>query len=156
MTPEQIALVEASLAEAAPHLDSLAGRFYERLFAAAPDAEALFVHDRARQRAVFAVELRSVVTAIRDYDAFVAHASSLGVRHGEYGVRAAHYRVAGGALIAVLAEDAQSAGTAWSPEHVAAWRAAYDLIAETMMQGAANITTARAPRPAPPDPRPRA
>ena len=129
VTPEQIALVESSLAVVEPQIDKVASDFYERLFAAAPATQALFRGDPVRQQAVFAVELRAIVAAIRDHEVFVADLSKLGVRHCEYGVRASHYAAAGPILVAALAEVVPE----WDDAVAAAWRAAYDLVVETMM-----------------------
>ena len=59
--------------------------------------------------------------------------AALGARHRAYGVRAAHYRLMGGALLAALADRS---GDGWTPELAEAWSLAYNLIAETMMAGA--------------------
>jgi hemoglobin-like flavoprotein len=131
VTPGQITLVEASL----DHIDlgELAERFYERAFATDPTLAEMFTTDPAVQRARFAAELGEIVGAIHSIDSFGPAARALGARHRSYGVRAAHYRLMGGALLAALAEVA---GDRWTPEQAEAWASAYNLIAETMMMGA--------------------
>ena len=49
------------------------------------------------------------------------------------GVRAGHYRVMGESLMAALGA---ALGPAWTDELAEAWSLAYDLVAETMLQGA--------------------
>jgi hemoglobin-like flavoprotein len=131
VTPSQIALVEASLDQL--DLEHLAAVFYERAFAADPALAEMFTADPAVQRARFGRELSEIVRSIRSIDTFGPAARSLGVRHRGYGVRAAHYRLMGGALLGALAEET---GSAWNAELEEAWTLAYNLIAEMMMTGA--------------------
>lgn len=135
MTPEQIAIVESTVARVEERLDAVAAGFYVRLFADAPETEAMFTRRPDRQREIFAAELHAMVLLIRDHPEFVRHARRLGARHREHGVRAAHYRLAGphliGALAAELADD-------WNDDTEEAWRLAYSLLSETMMAGAAD------------------
>lgn len=133
MTPEEIALVEGSMHSVSGSLDELAVRFYARLFAAAPDAQALFTHDPALQRAKFVEELEEIVVVIRDMPAFLERTHELGARHRGYGVRAAHYRTAGDALVGALGDVM---GDEMTDEMRDAWRQAFDLVAETMQDGA--------------------
>ena len=69
----------------------------------------------------------------RTISASSAAKRALGIRHRGYGVRAAHYRLMGGALLAALAD---AMGDGWTPDAEEAWTLAYNLIAETMMAGA--------------------
>ena len=134
MTPEQIALVEQSLTDLAADFDQVAADFYERLFSAAPETMELFSRDPIEQRRLFAAELRTIGFSIREFEAFKHEVRALGVRHRGYGVRAAHYRTAGPHLLAALAA---ASGDAWTPAVAEAWRLAYNLVAETMMEAAA-------------------
>jgi nitric oxide dioxygenase len=131
VTPSQIALVESSLDRL--DLDEVAASFYERAFAADPALAGMFTADPAVQRARFAAELAEIVRSIHSIDSFQPAARALGVRHRGYGVRAAHYRLMGAALLGALAE---AMGDGWTPEAEEAWTLAYNLIAETMMTGA--------------------
>ena len=131
MTPEQIGLVESTLA--ALDLDALAADFYERAFREDPSLAAMFTTDPAVQRDRFAAELTEIVRSIHSLDTFATRTGALGARHHGYGVRAAHYRLMGGALLAALAA---ALGSAWTPDAEAAWTLAYNLTAESMMAGA--------------------
>jgi nitric oxide dioxygenase len=133
MTPDQIAAVDASVVRLAPVLDAVAGDFYARMFLAAPQVDSLFTCPPAHQRAVFVAELRQIAHLVRHHDDFVHEARELGRRHGGYGVRAAHYRLAAPHLLAALAE---ASGDHWNPELEEAWRLAYNLVTEAMMEGA--------------------
>jgi hemoglobin-like flavoprotein len=130
MTPAQIAAVEVTVG--ALDLDQLAVDFYRRAFAADPDIAAMFTTDPATQRRRFASELRSIVGSIRDVEAFLPAAAQLGARHRDRGVRAAHYRVMGDALLATLAA---AMGERWTTEVEEGWCVAYNLISEAMLTG---------------------
>jgi hemoglobin-like flavoprotein len=135
MTPEQIAAVERTIVAAEPVLDAVAADFYRRLFTADPRTKDMFTGDQVRQRAKFVAELEDIMLAIRDHDLFLRRARALGARHAGYGVRAAHYRLVGAALLDAL----QAAlGQDWTGEVERAWRLAYNLTAEAMMAGAAD------------------
>jgi hemoglobin-like flavoprotein len=132
MTPSQIAAVERTLE--AVDVDVLVVDFYRRAFEADPDVAAMFTTDPVIQRQRFAVELQTIVNSIRDLEAFRVAAADLGARHRNYGVRAAHYRTMGAALLASLAA---AAGDRWTPSVEEAWTLAYNLISEAMLAGAA-------------------
>ena len=141
MTPEEITLVEQSLPVLRPLLDDVAADFYRRLFAADPTVRQLFTTDPAVQREKFVAELEEIVGAIRHHDEFLRRARASGVRHAGYGVRAAHYRVVGAALLDALGA---ALGPGWTAQLEEAWRLAYNLIAEVMMAGAAAARAAQA------------
>ena len=129
MTPDQVALVEATVRAVGPRLPEVAAGFYDRLLAGAPRLGRLFGDDPAGQRRAFATELEAICLAVRDHGAFVARVTALGARHRERGVRAADYAAAGPALLGALAE---ALGPSWTPATAEAWRLAYHLTAEAM------------------------
>jgi len=131
MTPNDVAMVESTVR--AVDLDALVDDFYRRAFAADPEVAAMFTSDPEIQRARFALELQTIVGLIRDLDAFCTTTAALGARHRTYGVRSAHYRTMGDALLASLAA---ALGPAWTPAVEAAWTLAYNLISESMLAGA--------------------
>jgi hemoglobin-like flavoprotein len=135
VTPEQIALVEETIAVLAPSLDDVADEFYRRLFAADPAVRKLFTTDLATQRTKFAAELAEIMGALRHHDVFLERAETLGGNHRGYGVTAAHYRTVGVALLGALA---RALGEMWTTDVEDAWRLAYNLTAEAMMAGAAS------------------
>lgn len=130
-------MVQASFAELGRRAPDLAERFYERLFDADPSLRTMFSEDPAVQKSLFAAELAVVVQAISRFEAFVARARDLGARHDRYGVTYVHYEIAGRALLEALAD---TLGPGFTDELHDAWRLAFDLVAETMMQGAADAT----------------
>ena len=90
----------------------------------------MFTADPVVQRKRFADELSLIVASIRHHDGFLSTTSAVGARHYEYGVRAAHFRLMGEALMSALAA---ALGRQWTAEAEQAWRLAYNLTAEVMM-----------------------
>jgi len=134
MTPEQIALVQSSFQRLGPLRPVMAARFYEELFSKHPDLRALFTTDMAEQQVKFAEKLASIVHAMPRLAELLIHTQSLGARHVGYGVRAADYESVGDALLAALAAVL---GDAFDDATLQAWTLAYNLVAETMLDGAA-------------------
>ena len=130
-------MVQSSFATLGPHTHDLAVRFYERLFEVAPSLRTMFSSEPAVQESLFVSEVRTIVASISQFDAFVARARRLGARHGAYGVTYLHYETAGRALLQALGD---TLGSEFTDELHEAWRLAFDLVAETMMQGAADAT----------------
>ena len=135
MTPEQVALVQASYAGLGTNGRELARQFYERLFESAPSVQTMFSEEPEAQAELFLSELAVIVRSISQFDSFVPRARGLGARHVAYGVNYSHYEIAGRVLLDAFAE---TLGSAFTQELHEAWRLAFDLVAETMMQGAAD------------------
>ena len=130
MTPEQLALVQSSYAALGDTAPAMARDFYRRLFASDPTVEGLFDADPDVMATKFSDELAAIVQAIVSFDAFAVRVRDLAARHVAYGVQTRHYRLVGDALIGALA--AQLAPD-WTPDLEAAWRRAYNLVAEVML-----------------------
>jgi hemoglobin-like flavoprotein len=129
-------MLRASFAELRPHVGDLAARFYDRLFERTPALRSIFSVDPAIQESVFVTELAVIVDSISRFDGFAARTRELGVRHATYGVTYEHYVTAGEALLAALGD---TLGPMFTAELREAWRLGFDLMAETMMQGAADV-----------------
>ena len=140
MTPEQLAMVQSSIAHLGPRTTVLASRFYERLFEVAPSFRTMFSEDPSVQEALFLSELAVLVDSIARFDAFIARTRRLGASHAAYGVSYTHYETVGVVLLDALAD---TLGPEFTDEVRSAWRLAYDLMAETMMQAAADVTPNR-------------
>jgi hemoglobin-like flavoprotein len=132
MTPEQVALVQASFNNILPIRDQVASAFYHRLFTLDPAVRALFKGDMARQGRVLMVAIATVIHGLKNQAAIVPLLGELGRRHAGYGVRPEHYPPVGEALLGALAE---ALGERFTPEVRQAWADAYDLIATTMLAG---------------------
>ena len=135
MTPEQITLVQSSFERLGPELPILATRFYQELFGRDPALRALFTTDMALQKVRFSDKLTEIVRAIPHLDELLAHTRALGARHVGYGVRVADYQTVGEALFAALAAVL---GDDFDAETREAWHMAYNLMAVTMLEGAAS------------------
>jgi methyl-accepting chemotaxis protein len=135
MTPEQITLVQTSYQRVGARLPDMAARFYTELFRRDPALRPLFTTDLAEQQVRFAAKLTELVQAIPHLDELLAHTQALGARHVGYGVRAADYRTVGAALLDALAA---ALGDDFDAETRQAWVVAYNLMAETMLDGAAS------------------
>jgi methyl-accepting chemotaxis protein len=130
-----IKTLETTFDLVAPRGDELMDVFYARLFKAAPAVKPLFNPDRLQsQKAMLLSTLVLVRKSLHNLNAIVPTLRRLGASHVAFGAQPAHYAVVGEVLIASLAEIA---GDVWRPEHKAAWKDAYKIIADTMLQGAA-------------------
>ena len=133
MTPEQITLVQSSFQSLGPQLPIMAARFYQELFRRDPALRPMFTTDLAEQQVRFATKLTEIVHAIPRLDDLLAHTRALGARHVAYGVRAADYQTVGAALLDALAAVL---GESFDAPTRQAWVMAYNLMAETMLEGA--------------------
>ena len=143
MTPEQLAIVQTTYASLGPDAAAMAVGFYARLFAADPTARDLFVDGPEVMAVKFSAELAALVEAISTFPTFAPRVRDLGQRHAAYRVQPRHYAAAREALIGALAEHLDGR---WNVTTEAAWRRAYNLVAEMMMIAAA---TDAGPPPAP-------
>ena len=114
--------------------DELMDEFYARLFAAAPAVRPLFPDDMKKQKTMLLAALVLLRKSLRNLDAIVPTLRGLGARHVAYGAQPEHYPVVGTVLIASMAAVA---GDEWKPEHESAWGAAFEIVAATMIEGAA-------------------
>jgi hemoglobin-like flavoprotein len=121
----------------APRGDELVDVFYARLFTAAPAVRPLFAGtDMRRQKGMLLGALVLLRKSLRDLDRIVPALHEMGARHARYGAGPEHYPVVGEVLIASMAEVA---GDDWCAEYSAAWAAAYDIVAATMIEGAEGV-----------------
>ena len=133
--------IETTFDLVAPRGDELMDEFYARLFAAAPAVRTLFPRDLETQKTMLLSALVLLRKSLRDLDAIVPTLRTLGVRHVAYGARPEHYPVVGSVLIESMAAIA---GPAWTPEYEQAWGAAFEIVAGTMLAGAAEAELAEA------------
>jgi hemoglobin-like flavoprotein len=127
MTPEAIAVVQKTAARASTDAE-FGPSFYRHLFDAQPDTRALFPASLDEQQIKFSAQLGALMRSLDDFTAFTVEARELGARHAEYGVLPSHYAAVREALIAALIDVLGELDDATE----AAWRAAFDLLAEEM------------------------
>ena len=133
--------LETSFDLVAPRGEELMDEFYARLFAAAPGVRTLFPRDMQTQKTMLLSALALLRKSLRDLDAIVPTLRKLGACHVAYGARPEHYPVVGSVLIGSMAAIA---GPAWTPEYEQAWVAAFEIVAGTMLEGAAEAELAKA------------
>jgi nitric oxide dioxygenase len=113
----------------------MAAQFYRELFQRDPALRALFTTDMAEQQVKFAEKLTEIVEAIPRLDDLLAYTRALGARHVGYGVRVADYGTVEHALLDALGV---ALGDKFDAATREAWTVAYNLVAETMLEGAAS------------------
>jgi hemoglobin-like flavoprotein len=112
-----------------PAADAFADRFYERIFAAAPEVRALFPVDMHAQKKKLLATLAWIVENLEKGEELKATLRALGRRHDAYGAQPAHYPVVAAAMIGAMADVA---GTAWNSEIEGDWRTALERVADIM------------------------
>jgi hemoglobin-like flavoprotein len=136
MTPHDIALVRESFAHLHRRKAETAQIFYDRLFAIAPEARALFKGDMAAQGLKLMEMLTVAMATLNDRDGLTVLLKRLGQRHKAYGVAEGHYANVGEALLWTLRT---SLGQAHTPEIARAWSGLYDHIAEVMISASRDV-----------------
>jgi hemoglobin-like flavoprotein len=132
VTPDQTALILAT-ADVAFVGGHFAARFYDRLFASAPELRILFGTDLTALKLKFMNTLASLVGSLQHpviFDSILMH---LGRQHRRFGVLPAYYGPVGEALLATLHDILDER---WTPDVSAAWAALYAEIAQRMKEGA--------------------
>jgi len=133
LRPEQIRLLQSSFADIERQGEQAIDLFYDNLFEANPGLRAMFSSSRQRQSRKFLQSLRLIVNSLDEPERSIEVLEQLGERHKGYGVQSHHYELAGGVLIATLAE---LFGRDFSGQMREAWQAGFGLIAAVMIQAA--------------------
>lgn len=127
---DQVEVLQASLARLMPVSESAADLFYGRLFELDPSLGPLFKTDIDVQGRKFMHTLAYLVQGLYRIDWIRPSLERLGRDHVRYGVRPEHYPTVRGALLWALE---RTLGPAFTEEERDAWGAAYDLLAEIML-----------------------
>jgi len=107
--------------------------FYSKLFVDLPEVKHLFKIPRAEQSKKL-VEMISVIVGRLDrLDELTEEIKQLAIRHVGYGVKVAHYKAVGEALLWTLR---QGMGRDWNKEVESAWQACYKILSDTMIRAA--------------------
>ena len=126
-------LLRDSFALAAAREPRLVERFYESLFARAPELQHMLRRGRREQAEMVHAALAAVLDHLEDPPWLNATLGTLGARHASWGVTPAMYDVVGAALLDTLA----AACPEWTAVHERAWRDAYHAITTLMLAGVA-------------------
>lgn len=129
----QVDLLQAGLSRLMPVSESAAELFYRKLFELDPALRPLFKADIDVQGRKFMHTLAHLVQGLYRIDWIRPSVEQLGRDHVRYGVRPEHYATARTALLWALD---RSLGAALTTDEREAWGAAYDLLAEIMIDGA--------------------
>jgi hemoglobin-like flavoprotein len=130
----QISILEESFDLVAPRANELVERFYEYLFAMAPDLQRLFASsDMPRQHQLLRDALVQLRGSLGDLRGMLPALRALGARHATYGARPGHYAYVGVALLHAMADVG---GNEWRDAYTWAWADAYQVIQDMMLSGA--------------------
>ena len=142
MTPDAVNSIKASYASVAATPRQLASRFYEEMFAVAPNLRRLFPDDLFSLQGHFEAALALVVRNLDEMSALNESLRDLGAQHVHWGARPEDYVTAREALIAAV----RSLSPAWTSTLELDWRAAITAIIIPMIEGAAVHTALAAER----------
>ena len=139
MTPQQIELVKVTWVKVVPIADKAAELFYGRLFELDPSVKSMFKTDMTEQGKKLMKTINIAVEALDDVEPLVPTLKEMGAAHAGYGVKDKDYNTVGAALLWTLE---QGLGDAFTDEVKNAWGAAYEVLANTMKEGAAEAEKA--------------
>ena len=125
--------LKESFAHVARYGDEVALFFYSDLFLRAPELRDLFPVSMAAQRDRLLGALVKIVSDVETLDSLVPFLRGLGRDHRKFGALAEHYDTVGASLLVTLAHFS---GSHWTSELTADWKAAYTLVAKTMVEAA--------------------
>lgn len=140
MTPKQVKLVQETFAAIVPAAEQAAALFYQRLFTLDPSLRPLFRSNLKGQGKKLMAALALVVQGLDRPEQIVAAVRHLGARHAGYGVQPEDYETVGAALLWTLA---QGLDDSFTEEVAEAWGAAYQILAELMLEAAAEVESTR-------------
>jgi NAD(P)H-flavin reductase/hemoglobin-like flavoprotein len=126
--------LRATWAKAEALGDAVPAFFYAVLFVANPEARALFPVSMAAQRDRLFAALGRVISQVDNTDVLVPFVAQLGRDHRRFDVQPEHYPAVGQALLTTLEHFL---GDEWTPEVAADWQAAYGVLAQVMIDAAA-------------------
>ena len=134
MTERQILLVKNSwklFRRMDPQL--IGDVFYSRLFQQMPSFKPMFKNSMTEQYAKIVDMLSLIISKLDKLEVVSEDISQLAIRHIQYGVRPAHYKIVGNALLWTLEKGL---GKDWDKETAQAWSTCYDLLSTTMIHAA--------------------
>ena len=131
MTEEQIILIKKTWKVFRSIDPVLVGdTFYSKLFSDTPALRKMFPKNMDDQYRKLMDMLSTLVGRLDHLDQLSEDIAAMGRRHVHYGVRPAHYKLVGKALLWTLE---QGLGPDWTPNVQAAWIDCYTLLSEAMI-----------------------
>lgn len=142
MTPDAIERVKRSYAALPAGGRQLSARFYQELFAAAPNLRPLFPPDLSNLQGHFEAALSLVVRNLSEVGGLQEALRDLGAQHVHWGARPEDYATARAALVTAIGALAPE----WDADLERHWRDAITAIVVPMLEGAAVHTAMMAER----------
>jgi hemoglobin-like flavoprotein len=122
-----------------PQIEEFTTSFYQILFDKYPQMQLLFsATDVRQQRIKLSQSLQLVISNVNNAEALKDILKALGARHVEYGTVLSDYPLIGDSLLQALEKHLDRD---WNEEVKQTWADAYQMIAQTMMQGAQEATS---------------
>lgn len=130
-----VKLIQDSFDQARPLGTEVTKKFYDILFTNYPAAKGFFekTNFEAQEKALLG-SLAFIVDNITDAEKLSKYLGDMGARHVDYGVEQEHYALVGDSLLKTFAFFFKDA---WTEELNNEWAAAYGVITELMLAGAA-------------------
>lgn len=139
MNHKQIELVQASFTYVLPIAETAAKLFYKRLFELDPSLRSMFHGDMKQQGKKLMDMIALVVVNLRNIERVLPGVRALGKRHAGYRVQDEQYDTVGAALLWTLQ---RGLGEAFTDDVRDAWSAAFEVLATTMKEAAAEVAAA--------------
>ena len=134
MTKEQIAIVKKSWRIFRDIDPAMVGDlFYSKLFADNPSVKKMFPADMSLQYRKLIDMLSAIVSRLEHLDTLSEEIAAMARRHVHYGVRPAHYKLVGKALLWTLE---RGLGKDWNEELNEAWKTCYTELSGIMISAA--------------------
>lgn len=111
--------------------------FYSKLFTDTPALRKMFPKNMNEQYRKLMDMLSTVVARLDNINELTDDIAAMAQRHIQYGVRPAHYKLVGKALLWTLE---QGLGNDWTPEVQAAWIKCYTILSDTMINASSGNT----------------
>lgn len=132
-----VKLLRSSLEAVKPIADEFSTHFYKTLFEIAPAAKELFAKtDFNKQKKHLIGAIVQIVNTVDQPEKLVPYLKEMGARHVDYGTVAEHYPIVGKALIETFKYFFEEK---WTPQLESTWLAAFQVITDTMLAGAAEM-----------------
>lgn len=141
MNERQIQLVQETFARASRLGPHVAATFYGELLTIDPSLRAMFTGDMVVQGGKLMSMLGAIFDGLRAPHSILPTACALAIKHLDYGVEARHYAMVGTALLRTLKHEL---GQDFTQEMREAWSAAYQFLADAMIEAAYGKPAARA------------
>jgi hemoglobin-like flavoprotein len=131
MTAEQTILIKKTWKMFRSIDPALVGdAFYSKLFSDTPALRKMFPKNMNEQYRKLMDMLSTVVARLDNLNELTDDIAAMAQRHVQYGVRPAHYKLVGKALLWTLE---QGLGNDWTEEVKEAWITCYTILSETMI-----------------------